>query len=113
MFEMLLFLVNFILLFHKINSFFISMKNNHLLIECGRTIIIKNHYWFLNEFLKLLKSMDKSHSINYQQIPFNHIYLIFNHILIHCQYAHRTYQSNKKNQNTDPLYQWLKSQTKY
>ncbi|CAF2416351.1 unnamed protein product [Rotaria sp. Silwood2] len=100
------------LFFQKTNTFSLSMKNNHIFIECGRSIIIKNHYWFLSEFLNLLRTFNRNHSIHNQQIPFDNLYLIFNHILIHCQQAHHSYQINKKNQNVDQLYQWLKTQIK-
>jgi hypothetical protein len=107
---MLFFLINLILLFLKTETFFLSINNNHLFIECGRSIIIKNHYWFLSEFLNLLKSFEKNNTINsYHQIPFDNLYFIFNHILIHCQQAHYLYQRNKKNQNLDQAYQWLKT----
>jgi len=97
---MLFIIINFILFFSKTETFFFSINNNQVFIECGRSIIIKNHYWFLSEFLHLLKSLNKNRSINYQQIPFDHLYFIFNHILIHCQHAHHLYQRNKKkNQN--------------
>jgi hypothetical protein len=111
--KMLFLILNLILLFSQIETFLISVNNNHIYIECGRSIIIKNHYWFLSEFLHLLKSSHRNHSINYHQIPFDHLYLIFNHILIHCQHAHQLYQRNKKNQNLDQLYHWLKTQMKY
>lgn len=110
--KMLFFVFNLILLFYKTHPFLISMKNNHVYIECGRSIIIKNHYWFLTDFLNLLKSFNSSHSINEQLIPFEHLYLIFNHILIHCQQAHQSYQINKKKQNIDELYRWFRTQIK-
>jgi hypothetical protein len=107
---MLFLILNLILFFSKIETFFFSINNNHLFIECGRSIIIKNHYWFLSEFLNLLKSFDTNHTIHYQQIPFDHLYIIFNHILIHCQHAHYLVQRNKKTENLDQLYRWLKNQ---
>jgi 5'-3' exonuclease len=109
---MLFFVFNLILLIQKINSFFLSLNNNHVYMECGRSIIIKNHYWFLSEFLHLLKTFDRNSSINSQQIPFDNLYLIFNHILIHCQHAHHSNEMNKKTQNLDQIYQWIKTQIK-
>jgi hypothetical protein len=109
---MLFFILYFILLIEKINSFFLSLNNNHIYIECGRSIIVKNHYWFLSEFLHLLKTLDRNSSMNFQHIPFDNLYLIFNHILIHCRHAHHSYQINKKPQNLDQIYQWLKTQFK-
>ncbi|CAF1236694.1 unnamed protein product [Adineta steineri] len=103
-------IINFLLIFQKTNTFFLSINNKHIFIECGRSIIIKNHYWFLSEFLHLLKTFDrKNTSLNYQYIPFDHLYIILNHILIHCQHAHHSYQVNKKTENIDQLYRWLKT----
>jgi hypothetical protein len=110
--KMLFFIINIILFFSKTETFFLSINNNHIFIECGRSIIIKNHYWFLSEFLNLLKTFNRNDSINYQQIPFDHLYSIFNHILIHCRHAHQSYQRNKRNENLDQLYNWFKNQIK-
>jgi hypothetical protein len=109
---MLFVLINLILFFPKIETFLFSMNNNHIFIECGRSIIIKNHYWFLSEFLYFLNTLNQNHSINYQQIPFDHLYSVLNHILIHCQQAHQLHQRHRKNENLDQLYQWLKTQIK-
>ncbi len=107
---MLLFLmINFIVFFFQIETFFLSINNNHLFIECARSIIIKNHYWFLSEFLYLLK---QTNSTTYQTIPFDYLYLILNHISIHCQPAHQFYQKTRQTQKLDLFYQWLKSQIK-
>jgi hypothetical protein len=108
--KMFFFVINLILFFPKTNPFLFSLNNKHIFIECGRSIIIKNHYWFLSEFLHLLKSFHRNDSIHSQQIPIDNLYVIFNHILIHCQHAHHSYQINKKNQNMDQFYQWLKTQ---
>lgn len=94
---MLFFIINLFLLFEKTNSHIFSIKNNYIFIECARSIIVKNHYWFLSEFLHLLKSYSENHSIHSEQIPFDNLYLIFNNILLHCQNAHHSYQMNKKN----------------
>jgi hypothetical protein len=108
--KMLFFIINFLFIFSRTETFFFSLNNNHLFIECARSIIIKNHYWFLSEFLHLLDR--NNNSTNNQTIPFDHLYLILNHISIHCQQAHQFYQKNQKNQNLDQFYQWLKSQIK-
>jgi hypothetical protein len=110
--KMLFLVINLILYFPKTDSFFLSINSNHIFIECARSIIIKNHYWFLSEFLHLLKNVNSNHLINYQQIPFDHLYSIFHHILINCQQANHSYQINKKSRKIDQFYQWLKTQLK-
>ena len=110
--KMLFRMLSFLLIFSKIETFFLAMNTNHLFIECARSIIIKNHYWFLSEFFHLLQSYDRNNFTNEQQIPFDHLYFIFNHISIHCQQAYQFSQKNKKNLNLDQFYQWFKTQMK-
>ena len=97
----------FILLFSNTNLFLISIQNKHIFIECGRSVIIQNHYWFLSELLKLLKTLNRN---RLQSVPYDHLNLIFNQIFIHCQPAYQFYQAKTKVSTLDQVYGWLKTQ---
>ena len=99
-----------LLLSSKIDTFLFSLNQNHVWIECGRSIIIQNHYWFLSEFLHLLQALQNNETIiHWQQMPFDHLYSILNSISIHCQQAYQVYQKTKKNQNRDQIPHWFKT----
>ena len=110
--KMLFRILILLFIFSKTETFFLTIHTNHLFIECARSVIIKNHYWFLSEFQRLLQSFGRNNVTNEQLIPFDHLYFIFNHISIHCQQAYQVYQKNQKNRNLDQFYQWFNTQTK-
>lgn len=109
---MLFFIINFILFFSEIDTFFFSINNNHAFIECGRSIIVKNHYWFLSEFLNLSQKFNENFIDESRHIPYDQVYLILNHIFIHCKRAHELYSKQKKNEHLHGLFQWLKTHLK-
>lgn len=95
---MLLFiLVNILLFISNIEAFVFSVNHNRAWMECARSIIIQNHYWFLSEFLRLLQSSKINQTIHWQQIPFDHLSSILNSISSHCQQAYQYYEKSQKN----------------
>jgi len=99
---LLFFIVNIFFILSSIETLWFSRNHDRLFIECARSIIIKNHYWFLSEFYSLLKSLnDNSTSIENQQIPFDQLYLILKYIQVHCDAASKY---SEQNQNLDEFY---------
>lgn len=106
--EMLVFLLGLLVL-RNADALLFAVQSKHVLIECGRAVIIKNHYWFLARFVELLKASRTDDRALEQHIPFEQLHSVFQQILVHCQAAHDMYRTRKSTDDVQKLLRWFKA----
>ena len=101
-------IIYLIVFVQSLSAFPFSINNDPIFMDCARSIIIKNHFWYLTELFHLIQSLPYDENSSFDQsIPFEYLHSIFQSIFLHCQQAHRLYHSENNHHPYQQIFQWV------